>query len=85
VTALLLMLGYAALRPLAAIAVVVAAAGLGMWLALMLFDHWGREAERHVDRLVTEAEAGPSNVIYLTPQLEAEHRERRLLRLLERG
>jgi p-aminobenzoyl-glutamate transporter AbgT len=73
------------LRPLAGIAAIAAGVVIGMVAALFLYDRMtGRVVER-ADQDVTQAEVGPSNVYYLTPELEAAHRDRRVMRLLDRS
>jgi hypothetical protein len=78
--ALLLLLLAGSLVLPALIATVI----VGQVLALLLWDRLATHEYRRVDRLVTEAEVGPENVIYLSDQIRADHRERRLMRLLER-
>jgi hypothetical protein len=73
------------LRPVAGIAAIALGVVIGMVGALLLFDRMFTHEEKRADRDVTEAEVGPSNVHYLTPQIEADHRERRITRLLDRS
>jgi hypothetical protein len=80
VIALLLLLLAASLVLPALIAAVI----VGQVLALLAWDRLAAHEWKRADRLVTEAERGPSNVYYLAEWIEADHRERRLLRLLER-
>jgi hypothetical protein len=72
------------LLPMGLMAGLVACVFVGQVLALLVFDRLFTHEEKRVDRLVTEAERGPSNVYYLAEWIEADHRERRLMRLLER-
>lgn len=58
---------------------------LGMFLTLLLFDRMFVHEERRAEQLVTEAETGPDNVIYLSERIEADHQSHRLRRLLERS
>lgn len=78
--ALLLLLLAASL----ALPALIAAVLVGQVLALFLWDRLATHVYEHVDRDVTRAELGPSNVVYLTPQIGADHRDRRVMRLLER-
>jgi hypothetical protein len=64
--------------------VLVVLVAIGQVLALLLFDRLAAHEWKRADRLVTEAERGPLNVVYLAEWIEADHRERRLIRLLER-
>ncbi len=80
----LLRLAWLLLRIPLALAALVACMFAGQVLALLLWDRMFTHEERRADRLVTEAEVGPENVIYLSDQIRADHRERRLWRLLER-
>jgi len=80
----LLRLAWLLLRIPFGLAALVACIFAGQFLALFAWDRLFTHEEKRADRIVTEAEVGPSNVYYLTPQLEADHRERRLRRLLER-
>ena len=81
----LLRLAWLLLRIPFALAAIVACMFAGQFLALFAWDRLFTHEEKRADRLVSEAERGPANVIYLTDQIRADHRERRLLRLLERG
>jgi hypothetical protein len=81
----LLRLAWLLLRIPLVLAALVACMFAGQFLALFAWDRLFTHEEKRADRLVTAAEAGPANVVYLTPQIEADHRERRLLRLLERN
>ena len=65
--------------------VLVVLVAIGMFIALFAWDRLTAHEWKRADRLVSEAERGPANVIYLTDQIRVDHRERRLLRLLERG
>ena len=58
---------------------------LGMFLTLLLFDRMFSHEEQRAEQLVTEAETGPANVVYLSEHIEANHRNHRLRRLLERS
>lgn len=79
--ALLLLLLAASL----ALPALILAVMVGQVLALLVFDRLATHAWRHADKLVTEAERGPSNVVYLSDRIVAQHRDRRLRRLLERS
>jgi hypothetical protein len=81
VIALLLLLLAASLAlPALILAVVV-----GQVLALLVFDRLATRSWKHADKLVTVAERGPANVVYLSDRIAAQRRDRRLLRLLERS
>jgi hypothetical protein len=58
---------------------------LGMFLTLLLFDRMFSHEERRAEQLVTDAETGPDNVVYLSDHIKADHRSQRLRRLLERS
>lgn len=81
----LLRLAWLLLRIPLALAVLVACMFAGQFLALFAWDRMFAHEGKRADQLVTEAEQGPSNVYYLTPELEADHRDRRLMRLLDRS
>jgi hypothetical protein len=72
------------LEPIAAVRLLVACVFAGQVLALLTWDRLTAHEWKRADRLVTEAERGPLNVVYLAEWIEADHRERRLMRLLER-
>lgn len=78
----LLLLLLAASLVIPVLFVTVVAAGV---TALALFHWMATRVYKRADRDVTAAERGPSNVHYLTPQIEADHRERRVMRLLDRS
>lgn len=82
---LLLQLAYLTLRPVAVLAAMAVVVVVGMVGALLVWDRMFVHEEKRADRLVTQAELGPSNVYYLTPQIEADHRGRRVMRFLERS
>jgi len=81
----LLRLAWLLLRIPLALAVLVACMFAGQFLALAAWDRMFAHEEKRADRLVTRAEEAPPNVVYLTPQIEADHRQRRMLRLLDRS
>lgn len=80
----LLRLAWLLLRIPLALGALVACMFAGQFLALFAWDRLFTHEEKRADRIVTEAERGPSNVLYLTPQIEADHRDRRVMRLLDR-
>ena len=82
---LLAQLLFFTLKPVAVIAVEAIGIGLGMLAALFLYSRMADHEWKRADELVTRADLGPSNVYYLTPQIEADHRQRRVMRLLDRS
>jgi hypothetical protein len=77
--ALLLLAGSLVLPALLAVVM------LGMFLTLLLFDRMFSHGEQRAEQLVTKAEEGPDNVVYLSERIEAAHRSQRLRSLLERS
>lgn len=65
--------------PVVLIALVAIGMTIGLWLFGRLFAH----EEKRADQLVTRAEEGPTNVVYLTPAIAAEHAARRVANLLD--
>lgn len=63
--------------------VLIALVAIGMVIGLWLFDRLFAHEERRADQLVTRAEEGPPNVVYLTPAIRSEHAARRLANLLD--
>jgi hypothetical protein len=72
------------LLPMGLMAGLIACVFVGQVLALLAWDRLAMHEWKRADRLVTEAEVGPENVIYLSDRIKTDHRERRLMRLLER-
>lgn len=78
---LLLVLAEISLWP----AVLVVLVGVGMFFGIWGYDRMACRIEARADRLVTKAERGPDNVVYLSERIDADHRSHRLRRLLERS
>jgi len=72
------------LEPTGVLLLLVACVFVGMFLALLVWDRLFTHEEKRADQLVTEAERGPSNVLYLAEWIQDDHRRQRLRRLLER-